>query len=676
MPNKRPYGIFLSEAPKTEVVVVNNGNGIEMIEAGNDQQNYEYPMNEANESVDGEIASTSLQDFSALQYINEIINPPTSAMYSTLQSAPAPKKRRLEYDNLRQLLEEGKVELQPMKKSETFVKWVVEGSSKLAVYCEVCNSFLSKNSGGSLTEHVRACKAVLNPQLLPSVSINPEQKKYFLEKTVDAIAKNLLPKSYVLNDGFIECIQAAINIGYNSKKSGFGPPNSSELVANEKAIDHFFTSRVEKHVKTLYAKLRENLKANGGAISIDMKALDVQCACCILHCFDAEWNFQAYPLDLFSCDDFNFLFPMQRLFTRLDIPVDKTPIVSDRDSEAIKKRIPCAATVLENVCEHSLKPKILKLDLPTDVIKCAANYLKLLTDLEDVVGAIRDAPTLNDKLDVSFKYEVKWMSQIIMVKKFLLSSSSDFEMIEDYFKGNNYGAKFYRLKTERNSFKEFLDVFKPFLDAVKKFESLNHPTLQFVLPTLDMLQKHLETESILSNSSKSKLAKSALATMEHFKKVLIKPEHSFALCLDPLNKAELYKILGASVFQTIKQLFEKEIHKMDAIPIKEEASEFNPFTSINFSLPAAVETELNLYYCEKVDQKNYNIVTWWKNNAKRFPAISNFAKRILSIPATCALMDQIFGSLNAINQVERSDMKVENFKNFVLYRSIILANLE
>uniref|UniRef100_A0AC34FUK6 Uncharacterized protein n=1 Tax=Panagrolaimus sp. ES5 TaxID=591445 RepID=A0AC34FUK6_9BILA len=117
-----------------------------------------------------------------------------------------------------------------------------------------------------------------------------------------------------------------------------------------------------------------------------------------------------------------------------------------------------------------------------------------------------------------------------------------------------------------------------------------------------MLEKHLEAESKLSTSPKSKLALSAAKSLEHFKKNFLKSEHSFALCLDPLNKAELYKILGTASFQTVKQLFEKEVHKMDAIPMKEETSEFNPFTSINFCLPAAIETELNLYYPETLKE--------------------------------------------------------------------------
>uniref|UniRef100_A0A914ZDH9 HAT C-terminal dimerisation domain-containing protein n=1 Tax=Panagrolaimus superbus TaxID=310955 RepID=A0A914ZDH9_9BILA len=676
MASKRPIGIILSEPPKAEVVVVNNGNGIEIVEGNSDHSNELYLKSEVNESFDGETASTSLQDFEVSQYINEIMNP-QSALYPVLQPS---KKRRVEYDNLRLLLEEGKLELQPMKKSETFVKWVVDNGTKLAVYCEVCKSFLSKNSGGSLTEHVRACKAVLNPELLPSITVNPEQKKYFLEKTVDAIAKNLLPKSHIINDGFVSCIQAAINIGYNSKKAGYGPPNACELVANEKAIDHSLTSHVAKHVDTLYTMIQENFKVYGGAFSIDMRTLKDQCVCYIVHGFDEAWNFQAFPFDLFNLESPDFMVPVQNIMNRFALPVVDTYIVCEQESKFTKQysQIPCAATVLENICEVALTPKALKLDLPADVVKCVTSFSKLLKDLEEVIDAIREAPDLNDKLDVSFKYEVKWMPQITMVKKFLLSSSSDFETMDQYFKTNipDISTKFNKLKTGRNSLKEFVDIFKPFPDAVKRLENASQPTLHLVLPTLDMLEKHLEVESKLSNSPKSKLAYSTAATLEYFKKILIKSEHSFALCLDPLNKSELYKILGTASFQIIKQLFEKEIHKMEAIPMKEETSEFNPFTSINFCLPAAIETELNLYYREKVDPKKYNIVTWWKNNAKRFPAISHFAKRILSIPASSASMDQLFGSLNMVNQIERSAMKAETLKELFLYRSISLANLE
>lgn len=54
------------------------------------------------------------------------------------------------------------------------------------------------------------------------------------------------------------------------------------------------------------------------------------------------------------------------------------------------------------------------------------------------------------------------------------------------------------------------------------------------------------------------------------------------------------------------------------------------------------ETEMDIYISEDVTEGEDDPLTWWKENEKRFPLISNMARKYLCIPATSTPSERVY----------------------------------
>uniref|UniRef100_A0A914ZE75 BTB domain-containing protein n=1 Tax=Panagrolaimus superbus TaxID=310955 RepID=A0A914ZE75_9BILA len=157
----------------------------------------------------------------------------SSLSTSNLNFLGQPRKRRRSiHEEYRCLLEQGKLYLQPMDNTESFIHWVMDGDKKIAIYCKVCEKFLGPNKGGSFFTHVRTCKNQIFPGTLPAAFISEQQKEEFSFTVVDAIGKDLNLFTQLNTEAFKQCIQKALIIGFESKQPGYGPPDVAELFKN------------------------------------------------------------------------------------------------------------------------------------------------------------------------------------------------------------------------------------------------------------------------------------------------------------------------------------------------------------------------------------------------------------------------------------------------------------
>lgn len=136
----------------------------------------------------------------------------SSSSSTTYQEYPR-KRRKSVHEGFRQAVNEGKLQFKTMNNAESFVKWVMDGNKKVAIYCEVCEKFLGPNKGGSYFTHVRTCKSVIYPEELPPAPLNEQQKDDFTFAVVEAVGKDLTLFGQINSEAFKQCIQKALDIG-------------------------------------------------------------------------------------------------------------------------------------------------------------------------------------------------------------------------------------------------------------------------------------------------------------------------------------------------------------------------------------------------------------------------------------------------------------------------------
>lgn len=138
----------------------------------------------------------------------------SSTPSSILSIGKGRKRRKSVHEEFRIALDEGRLQLANMDNAEPFVKWVIDGNKKVAIYCSVCEKFLGPNKGGSYFTHVRTCKnSYLYPGYLPSAPIEDQHKDDFSYSVVEAVGKDINLFNQINTEAFKECIQKALDLG-------------------------------------------------------------------------------------------------------------------------------------------------------------------------------------------------------------------------------------------------------------------------------------------------------------------------------------------------------------------------------------------------------------------------------------------------------------------------------
>lgn len=261
------------------------------------------------------------------------------------------------------------------------------------------------------------------------------------------------------------------------------------------------------------------------------------------------------------------------------------------------------------------------------------------------------------------------------MKKFLLLTTEDHTKIAAQLRGNSLWSSYVHLANDTEPLRIFLNIYEPFCEAIRTLEADKTPTLHLVIPVICKLENHFNECSTSESELQANLSKSVLAVLQYKKAALITDEHGIALCLDPLNKAQAYYLLGAEKFGDIKRKFEEHV-KAVVLDTAPDVQSFNPFTQLTDRTQSPeASTELNQYYTENINPTDYNITKWWQDNGHRFPRIAKVAKKILCIPASSASIERLFSTLKNMTPAERSSIKSETLTELVLYKSLSLANL-
>ncbi|RXW11685.1 hypothetical protein EST38_g14171 [Candolleomyces aberdarensis] len=278
-------------------------------------------------------------------------------------------------------------------------------------------------------------------------------------------------------------------------------------------------------------------------------------------------------------------------------------------------------------------------------------------------------------------------------------------------------------------------VLEPFTTATLQLSSSRCPTIPFVLPIYDALEKHLSqiigdtrrySMSIRTAVSigKSKLMKyKATAVTNHnyilgtvlhpylraewFRKTVPQPakksnmseqEHATQAASHRANQNATVQRVQTLV-QVVAEAYQNEMASEALQPDPSEStsatqggpnmlSASNSLASLcdfDFDIPAApisvtpkqqLEDELRRYFSFEGGQGDlYNPLGWWKLHATSFPVLSRMARDILAIPATSVSVERTFSKSRRICTDLRSSLQAETIRKALLTKVWIRSEL-
>ena len=72
---------------------------------------------------------------------------------------------------------------------------------------------------------------------------------------------------------------------------------------------------------------------------------------------------------------------------------------------------------------------------------------------------------------------------------------------------------------------------------------------------------------------------------------------------------------------------------------------------------------------ENLNNKEFKLLTWWKNNAPNFPLMAKMARSVLCIPASSAESERVFSAASNTISEKRSHVLPDNLNDLLLLKS-------
>lgn len=155
------------------------------------------------------------------------------------------------------------------------------------------------------------------------------------------------------------------------------------------------------------------------------------------------------------------------------------------------------------------------------------------------------------------------------------------------------------------------------------------------------------------------------------------------LIIDPRYRTLSYETdaIKAAVLKKLEELMEEKYAEKSAKEeniVSKQSDAMNYLFCSDSSLSEDEDNateELQNYINEKDVSLSINPLQWWRDNEKRFPIISQIARKILCIPATSIPSERVFSTAGNIVTSKRSCLSSRNV-NMLIFLSQNASYLE
>lgn len=277
---------------------------------------------------------------------------------------------------------------------------------------------------------------------------------------------------------------------------------------------------------------------------------------------------------------------------------------------------------------------------------------------------------LNNKLDTSLKQSVptRWNSVFYMFQSVQKSFDECTALLVERKELTKMGH------IDINLLNLLVSLLEPFEKATRELSKEKEPTICYVFPWFEKLKKHINTFDCDNNVTIDECV--AILKTGLNDKYVVKDFHKIATVFDPRirtlknlcsenEKVRLHKLIikdtkasflkdDRELVDNINKFVEEPEPKKQKFSDLEEYFECSPSTSTSENV--TLEEELSLYINSKSITTDTDPLTFWRNNKDTYKNLSQYAKYILSVPATSTPSERIFSITGKTLEKRRSTL--------------------
>ena len=504
----------------------------------------------------------------------------------------------------------------------------------------------------------------IDKHLIKVNKIDVKTKYELSDKIVMCVAKDLRPINMISGAGFKLMAQEFIKIG-----SRFPNISITEVLPS--------TTTVSNHLKTVYLKLKENVKI------ILSKSNDFGITC-------DHWNHDSTKIN-FMCTTVQYLeenhikcrvlatksvvnktsevtrIGVKEVLAKFGLTEKNHFYVTDNASAMISafdsdQWFGCSAHNINLVHKHTFDD--------CKNYETLRSILKLIDCAKGLVKHFKHSG-LQNKLPTTLKQsiEIRWDSTLEMLQ----SIKENYDQIK-ILSVNNHKIMELIIGINENSLNELINLLMPFYELRLNLCKDSEPTFHLVLPTkqkMILICEHKEMDSLFMKDLKTIYKKNINLYIK------VKPLHFVAAILYPpiknLNNLAtneektnalklLEKIISEIPVNSTQDLTNYQINQLDLC--------IDGFTDIQ-QIPVLghIQEEIQDYLNQNFCFFSKSIIEFWNESRNRFPRLSILSNRLSVIPATNLSSERNFSYSGLTLTDQRSSLDSENVNKLLFIRS-------
>lgn len=543
------------------------------------------------------------------------------------------------------------------------------------VHCENCNHLFKYN--GKQTSNLIRHKCYVQQNSSPEFKqVSSLDKEEFINVCTQWIVEDCRPFSAVDGTGFRKLAQALISIGAKYGNNA----DLLDLIPDPTTISKRIEIKAEEKINDVKKEVQEAVTNEVASITTDLwtdNFVKRHFLCVTFH-FMKESHLKQIVLgvksmDYQSCTGEHILAKLQSVLDKFGVSnLDKIKFVTDRGSNIIKAlqnytRVNCSNHLFNNVL-HSAFNNTEELQLMTESCRKLVKYFKKCN--------------IQHMLTTSLKnYCVtRWNSHYNLFKSIL----NNWFTIQEILSKN--GEMCRTEEIQFSTLTALVDLFEKFEKISRKLQGVNYVTSNYIYLSINTLKNICALK--FTDSPAIANLKTNIISEINSKWIPNVSIYQYTACFlyPPTNRS-----LEEGVLRDVKNFCITQISSsQDCLPSPTSAlhSETQPNSTTNESsdfqlffsefintqtgtIEESVSDEVNRYsFCHINVDINFNVLEWWDHHVTEYPRLSQFAKKILAIPASSAASERVFSAAGNLITEKRNRLGPKSVNNILFLNSV------